>query len=655
MKKKLNNIKVKLILAFVLILIIPSITVGVLSYNTAKSAVEHEIVSGIEQSINLLNSTIDNTIKPKTYDIDYFSQTTNSQLYQDHDSPELRMVLDQYISIHPEAQTIYLGTENGVFVQEPRINNTDEYDPRTRDWYIQAMERKGEMVISSPYADAGTNEMVITVSKSTADGNGVVAVDIFLTYLKELTKQVKIGEEGYALLLDENKKIIAHPTNAGGSEATEEFYNEMYEKEQGTFTYVLEGKDKMMSFDTNELTGWKIAGNLYTDEINKATSPIYQKTLIVIIVALLIGAVVIFFILKSIMKPIKELKDKVMTISKGDLTEKIRVKTNDEIGHLGTAFNEMIESLRTLVKKVESNATSVTSSAEELTASAEQTTESTEQVSRAIQEVSISSEKQTSGVEQTAKAIDDVAQGISFISNSAVKVSELSRHTMTHAKNGGKAVTSTVNQMISIQDSVLESNVMIQSLKERSKEVSSILSVITGISDQTNLLSLNAAIEAARAGEHGRGFSVVAEEVRKLAEQSQQSAKEIDQIVQGIQEEIDKSVQLMVRVTEDVESGVQISHDAIEKFKEILKGTEEITPQMEGISATSQQISASIQEVNATANELSFIAQENAVASEEVAASTEEQLASMQEISASAQSLSKMAEELTESIAIFKY
>ena len=173
----------------------------------------------------------------------------------------------------------------GVFVQEPRINDTKNYDPRERDWYKQAIENKGETIISEPYADAGNNEMVITVSKATNDGNGVMAVDILLTHLQEITNQVKIGDEGYALLLDENKKFIAHPTDDAGTVATEEFYNEMYKKEQGTFTYSLDNEDKMMSFITNDLTGWKIAGNLYSAELDEAAAPIFQKTLLIIIIS----------------------------------------------------------------------------------------------------------------------------------------------------------------------------------------------------------------------------------------------------------------------------------------------------------------------------------------------------------------------------------
>lgn len=650
----MNNIKVKLISAFILILIIPALSIGSLSYKTAKDAVENEITHGIDQNISLLNATIDNTIQGKINDAEVYSKLITKEQYNENNIPELRHQFDQYLQFHPEVEAIYVGTSTGSHFAEPYEELPAGFDPREREWYKKAMSNKGTAAISEPYVST-SGSTVIAIAIAAQDGSGVIGIDISLKYLQELTNQIKIGDKGYAMLLDGNKKFIAHPTNDGGSEATESFYDQMYKKNKGQFTYKYKNEDKIMNFVTNSLTGWKIAGNLYSSEISNAAAPIAKKTFIIISITLLLGAIIIFFILKSVMKPLKELKEKAVTISRGDLSENININSKDEIGQLGHAFNNMQDSLRKLIQKVESNASQVAAAAEELTASAEQTTESTEQVSKAIQEVSCSSEKQTSGVEQTAKSIEGIAQGISFISNNAIKVAELSRDTMNYAENGEKAVTDTVNQMMSIHDSVLESNTMIQSLRERSKEVSSILNVITAISEQTNLLSLNAAIEAARAGEHGRGFSVVAEEVRKLAEQSQQSAKEIDQIVQRIHVEIENAVQLMVQVTKNVESGVEVSKEAIEKFEQILEGTEKITPQMENISTTTQQIASSIQEVNATANDLSFIAQENAASSEEVAASTEEQLASMQEISASAQALSKMAEELTQAIAQFKY
>nr|WP_281252595.1 methyl-accepting chemotaxis protein [Metabacillus halosaccharovorans] len=241
------------------------------------------------------------------------------------------------------------------------------------------------------------------------------------------------------------------------------------------------------------------------------------------------------------------------------------------------------------------------------------------------------------------------------MAESSSSVAELSQNTTIQAEEGNQALQNTLNQMDSIHSSVFESNERIQSLSNRSKEITSILDVITGIADQTNLLALNAAIEAARAGEHGKGFAVVANEVRKLAEQSQASAKQIFDLIQVIQKETNGSVEIMSRVTSDVENGMHISKEAMNKFSEILTRMRSITPIIEDVSATAEQMSAGVQEVDATANELTNIAKNNASTSEEVAASTEEQLASMEEIAGSAKSLSDMAEELKLLISKFKY
>lgn len=650
-----KNLKPKLFLSFSLLLIVPAITIGMLSYQSAKTAVTNEITSAIDENIQLLDSIIDNSVQPKIHDIESLADSVAAGQVQDAESPELRSHLGDYIGYHPEVQSIYVGTEKGVFVQEPRVQMDASYDPRQRDWYIRAMANKGDVMVSEPYISAGTDDMVITISKAAKDGKGVAAVNIFISYIQEQTNNVNIGDNGFALLLDQNSNFLAHPTFEAGSHDDEELYKGMYEKENGQFEHLFNDEPLLVSYATNEATGWKLGGSIPLSEINEAASPILKSTLAVLIIAVVIGIFVIIVVTRSIIKPINKLKEKALTVSHGDLTADIQVQTNDEIGQLGTAFAEMQENLRKLVEKVDANAEQVAASAEELTASSEQTSSATEQVSTSIQDVASSAEKQTNGIEQTAQGLDEIASGVNLIAQSSSTVSELSVHTTQQAEDGGKAVQNTVNQMNSIQHSVTESNEMVKSLYERSKDVSSILDVITGIADQTNLLSLNAAIEAARAGEHGKGFAVVAEEVRKLAEQSQSSAKEIDAIIQGIQQDTRKSVETMARVTDDVQLGVEISEDAIRKFNQILQSTKEITPQMEEVSATAQEISASVEEILATANDLAFIAKNNAATSEEVAATTEEQLASMEEISASAQALSVMADELRELISTFKY
>lgn len=655
MKLHFNSIRVKLIAAFAIILIIPSVSIGLLSYMAAKDAVEKQIIGVADENIDILNTIIDSTLSAKIHDIETLSGQILKTQYDGHESPELRQKLALYTSLHPEILSIYVGTEKGFFIQEPVINDTSTYDPRTRDWYKQSLENPGEILISKPYEDASVDALVVTISKTTKDNSGVISVDITLDYITELTKQVTIGNEGYAFILDGDNNFISHPTGAAGTLAPEGIYKKMYDQEQGNFDYTSKGNDNFTTFLTNKLTGWKIGGTLFKSEIKGEAAPILNTTMIVIVIALLIGALITFFIIKSVLKPIMLLKEQAITISNGDLTEVIEIKSKDEIGQLSEAFRQMQESLKNLVGKTEKNTELVAASSEELTASAEQTTYATEHVADAVQEVASNAENQMNSVQKNIQLIEQVTEGVTQIASHSVNVSKLANHMMEQAEFGGRAVTDTVNQMTSIHSTVEESNRMISSLSERSKDVGTILNVITGIAEQTNLLSLNAAIEAARAGEHGKGFAVVADEVRKLAEQSQQSAKEIYTIIQGIQEDTENSVTIMAKVTEDVKEGMTISQQAIEKFEQILTSTKEITPQMDNISRTAQHAQITIEEVNDTAVELENMAKSNAASSEEVAASTEEQLASMEEITASAKTLSAMAEELQELVATFKH
>lgn len=651
---KFRNIKVKLIISFAIVLIIPAIIIGTLSYLEAEKAVEKEILNGINQNINLVNSGIDNAILPKKHDATYFAESITSDNYEGDSSPALRKRLDQYAKLHPETASIFVGTTSGLMIQEPKLKLAADFDPRTREWYKNAMENKGKAVVSDPHVTASTGDMVVTISQTTKDGSGVLAVNLNLTHLQGIVGQVEIGKAGYALLLDNNKNFVAHPTSEIGS-AAESFYDKMYTEDAGQFSYELNGDSKVMSFITNETTGWKIAGNLFQSEVTDAAAPILKKTAMVIAISIILGAIAIWFTILSIIKPLKDMQVHAQTISAGDLTQQIVVQSNDAIGQLGHAFNNMQSSLRNLITKVEHSAELVAATSEELSSSAEQTSAATQMVATSIEEVARSAEKQTDGVDANAQALGEVAIGVTRIADHSSKISELSYLATTQAEIGGQSVTDTVNQMKSIHDSVVESNNKINSLSERSKEVRSILNVITSISEQTNLLALNAAIEAARAGEHGKGFAVVADEVRKLAEQSQHSAKEIYEIIIRIQDETESSVEIMARVTDDVDTGVKISNEAIEKFHEIVQSMREITPQMEEISATAEQVSASVQETTNIANEIAIIAQSNAATSQEVAASAEEQLASMDEISSSAHSLANMADELKELISKFKY
>lgn len=650
--RKLFNWKLrnKLIGALLVTLVIPSLILGSISYNSAKGQIESEQVNSAKASIHLLNTQITSTIQPKTHDVEYFSKKVTSSLLDESKDSKLRNILDQYVNEHPEAAMAYVGTAKGQMIRMPYFKYTKDYDPRERPWYQEAMQSNGKVIITEPYTSSTSGDLVITISKKLKDGSGVVGIDIQINTLKEIANKVHIGQKGYITLVDNNKTIISHPNKESGKAASDPYMDNVMSKKTGQTTY----NNHQILYTTNELTGWKIIGTTFTSEATEAANTTLHTDIIVQIIFLILGSILIFLLVRSIVNPINKLEASAKRVSEGDLTEDIMIQSNDEIGKLADSFNHMKDNLATLINKVNTNATLVRSSAEELSASTDQNIAAAQQISAATQHVSKNTDQQTMNIEQNTEAVEEISKGIMVISDNISEVSALSALATEQAEDGQQSIQHTVSQMDSIQQSVTNSDAKIRSLYDRTKEIGAILNIIGDIADQTNLLALNASIEAARAGEHGKGFAVVAEEVRKLAENSQQSATKIAELIAAVQQDSGDAVKIMLSTLNDVQEGITISQKSAEKFESIITSMRDITPKTESASATAEQISASSQQLAASSIELNHHAKENSAASEEVAASTEESLTSLESVESSAKELLNMAEELQTIIQQFK-
>lgn len=379
------------------------------------------------------------------------------------------------------------------------------------------------------------------------------------------------------------------------------------------------------------------------------------KAFVVFCVVGIVGIIINYwFLLRYVVDEIQHLRNGMLQIADGNLTHAVSSNRNDEIGVMMNTLEKMRSALNSIIKKVSDSAMKVAASSQETAAASDQSGKAISDIASTIQEVAIGGEKQAKSTVEIDTAVDEIDSGMNLMSENVEKVSSYSDLALSIAREGGSTIEKTVKKMDQISSTVDESSKVVHELGEQSKEIGQIVGVITGIADQTNLLALNAAIEAARAGEQGRGFSVVAEEVRKLAEESAKAADRIGLLIKDVQSKTTKAVEAMAIGTREVAEGVGNVQEAGEAFANIRSEVYKTNEQMSQIKEASQQMALLVKDLAKSIDLVSKVASENASRAETVTANTQETTASAQEIAASAHSLSVLAEELQSVISRFK-
>ncbi|MVP01438.1 methyl-accepting chemotaxis protein [Paenibacillus lutrae] len=368
----------------------------------------------------------------------------------------------------------------------------------------------------------------------------------------------------------------------------------------------------------------------------------------------LLFIVMLSLFVRKLLKPVGELSRLSLEVAQGDLTVSIPVRSQDEFGTLAHNFNMMTASIRELITGIRDSSEEVGHASEVLKTSANQTTEATHHIAGSIEQVAAGAERQMQSTQESTIAMEEMASGIQRIAESAGSVAQSSESAAEEASRGNVLIQRNVAQMSHMNETVQSSMESVNQLTGLSEQIGNITSMIADIAKQTNLLALNAAIEAARAGEHGKGFSVVSDEIRKLAEQSKQSSEQISDLVVTIRSGTGKAVGMMKRTAEEVTEMTQVVAESGEAFQRIVDHMDELAKQILEVSSSSQQMSAGTEEVAASISELSSMNRQAFDSAQTVAASSEEQLASMEDISASANVLNEMAQELRLSVSRFK-
>ncbi|WP_172194180.1 methyl-accepting chemotaxis protein [Saccharibacillus qingshengii] len=427
-------------------------------------------------------------------------------------------------------------------------------------------------------------------------------------------------------------------------ENSREIHREVYGRWETANTTIM----KLIELDNQQASG----------KTSEAVDKSEAATLVVVVlgtIAIILAVLVALLLGRMIATPLKRVQKAAERIAAGDLTgEEIQVRGRDEIGALASSFNVMTLSLRELIESVAASSELVAASSEELTASAEQNKLASEQIAATVQETAAGTIRQVDIAETSSQAMQEMSIGADQIAIRAQTVSSSAAEAAHKSESGNEAIRQAIGQMDSIRDSVASMSSVVKELGTRSEEIGMITNDITAISSQTNLLALNAAIEAARAGEAGRGFAVVADEVRKLAEQSSESAKRITELVSLIQSDTSSAIEAAEANDREVYKGIEMVSAAGDAFENILEAVGKVAGDIEEVSAGAEQMSASTTEILHYVQQSSTIAGEASSGMTEVSAATQQQLASMEEIASSSSSLSETAEQLHANVSRFK-
>ncbi|MDB6145416.1 MAG: chemotaxis protein, partial [Pseudomonas sp.] len=603
------NIKQKLTWAFAIVACLPVVLVATLVVLNLRSEARTGFVDGSDREIRQVSNAMQLFFEGISQNVDYLASqpaiknsddtlksyvgsTTNTTPRGEMEQ-EVFKLLDSLGTNHPDYAYAILGNAAGGYISWPDDQTLTNYDPRQRPWYKAAMANPGKSFKTPAYYWATDNSTYVstvhTVATKLGNPGGVVSIDVSLKRLTEIVKQIKLGETGYLMLMENSGTILVDPANPEHNfkaiNSLGDGYAELAKAGKGLVEVELNGEHYMANVWPSEQLGWTFIGLIKQKEVMASATQLTWLVGIIAAVLALIFAIVGASFASLIVRPIRSVASGLEGIAQGegDLTKSLTVRGSDETAQLANWFNQFLGAIRSLIQTIGQSAGHILA-----------TSHSSTQVSN---DMAKAAERQREAVDMVSTAFHQMVATANEVARSCSQAAESADSGQNQAREGQQQIDAAVQSVDQLSQEIEQSAQSMQQLERDSNDIQSILGTIRSIAEQTNLLALNAAIEAARAGEQGRGFAVVADEVRALAKRTADSTAEIDGLLGNLAKRTSQ-------VTQRMHASIEVSQQSVTRIGLARSSFGQIRESVDVIRDMNTQIATAAEEQHHVAEDI---------------------------------------------------